>query len=113
MIQIYHHARCGTSRKGLEIVKNSGEEFEIIEYMKSPISLTELKELVRKLGIKPIELVRQKEVVWKEKYLGRTLTDEQIIVAMQQHPELLQRPIVVKNGKAVIGRPPELIKDLF
>jgi len=113
MIKIYHNPRCSTSRKGCAIVTGIDEPYEIINYMKEPLSTDEIKDLINKLGIKPVELVRIKEEIWKENYKDKKLTDSQIIEAMHLHPNLIQRPIIVKGDKAVIGRPPELISELL
>jgi arsenate reductase len=113
MIQIYHNPKCSTSREGLEIMKDSGKEFEIIEYMKNPVSVKDLKSILRKLNIQPIELIRKKEKMWKENYDGKKLSGEELIRIMAEHPNLIERPIVIKNEKAVIGRPPSLIKNLL
>lgn len=113
MITIYHNPRCGKSREGLSIVENSNLKFEIIKYLETPPSAQELKEIIRKLNIKPIDLVRVKESVWIENFKGKTLTDEEIIAAMAKFPILIERPIVVNNQKAVLGRPPERIKEIL
>ena len=65
------------------------------------------------MGISPIDLVRKTEIIWKENFKGKTLTDSEIIIAMLENPKLIERPIVINNGKAVIGRPPELIKTIL
>lgn len=113
MIKIYHNNRCSKSRCGLEILENSGKEFEVVKYLDTPPSFDELKELISKLGITPIELVRKNESVWKENYKGKDLSDDDIIQAMTENPKLIERPIVVKGNKAVIGRPPETINELL
>ena len=113
MIQIYHNPRCSKSREGLSILEESGKDFEIIDYMNEKISETDLRELIQKLKIKPIELVRKNEEIWKENYKDKNLTDEEIIKAMSENPKLIERPIVINKGKAVIGRPPALIKDIL
>ncbi|MBU2938715.1 arsenate reductase (glutaredoxin) [Lacinutrix sp. C3R15] len=113
MITIYHNNRCSKSRSGLEILKNSGQEFEIINYLESVPDSAELKKTINLLNIKPIDLIRKNEAVWKEKYKGKTLSNTQIIDAMAKYPKLIERPIVIKGDKAVIGRPPELILDLI
>ena len=113
MIKIYHNNRCSKSRCGLEILENSGKEFEVVKYLDTPLSFDELKELISKLGITPIELVRKNESVWKENYTGKDLSDDDIIQAMTENPKLIERPIVVKGDKAVIGRPPETINELL
>jgi arsenate reductase len=113
MIKIYHNPRCGKSREGLAIVEASNKDFEIIKYLDNPLSVDELKALLKKLGIPAIDLVRKNEAVWKEQYKGQTLSEDQVIHAMLNNPKLIERPIVVNNNKAVIGRPPELIKNIL
>lgn len=113
MLKIYHNPRCSKSREGLAILEDSGIEFEIIDYMKSPFSEIELKELIKKLGINPIDLVRKNEEIWKQNFKDKNLTDNQIIKAMKENPKLIERPIVVNGSKALIGRPPVLIKDIL
>lgn len=113
MIKIYHNPRCSKSRQGLEILKESGQEFEIREYLKEIPTLDELKEVIQLLGISPIDLVRKNEAIWKESYKGKDLTDSATVKAMVENPKLIERPIVVSNGKAMIGRPPENIKQII
>lgn len=113
MIKIYHNPRCSKSREGCSILQNIDQEYEIIDYLKNPLSVEELKDLIRKLQIKPLDLVRRKEEIWKEKYEGKELSDEAIIQAMHENPKLIERPIVVNGNKAVIGRPPVLIKEIL
>ena len=112
-MKIYHNARCSKSRQGLQLLEDSKQEFEIVNYLENPPSKKELKEVLQMLGVTPIELVRKNEAIWKENYKDKNLTDNEIIEAMCKHPKLIERPIVVKDGKAVIGRPPEKIKDLL
>lgn len=113
MIQIYHNSRCSKSREGLQILAESGKDFEVIEYMKDKVSVDELKNLIEKLKIQPIDLVRKNETIWKENFKGKELSDQEILGAMAEFPNLIERPIVIHNGKAVIGRPPSLIKDIL
>lgn len=113
MVQIYHNPRCSKSREGVQILESSGLEFEIHDYMKNPLSKEELKDIVEKLKIAPIDLVRKKESIWIENYKGKDLTDEEIIQAMVENPRLIERPIVVNGSKAIVGRPPQLIKDIL
>ena len=113
MIKIYHNPRCGKSRQGLAIVEKAKVDFEIIKYLNTPLSVTELKEIIKKLGIQPIELVRVKEAIWKESYKGKDLSDQEIIKAMSEFPKLMERPIVVNGSKAIVGRPPELIEGII
>lgn len=112
-MKIYHNPRCSKSRQGLEILQNSNLQFETIKYLDTPISETELTEIIQLLGIAPIDLVRKNEAVWKENFKGKELTDAEIMKAMVDNPKLIERPIVINNGKAVIGRPPELIKTIL
>ena len=113
MIQIYHNTRCSTSRQGLEFVKDSGKDFEVIEYMKNPLKKEELKKIIQKLKISPVDLIRKKESIWKEHYEGKDLSDDKLIDLMVEFPNLMERPIVVNGNKAIIGRPPALIKDIL
>ncbi|MBL4605130.1 MAG: arsenate reductase (glutaredoxin) [Flavobacteriaceae bacterium] len=113
MIRIYHNPRCSKSREGLEILKESGQEFEIIEYLKDVPTLEELKSVIELLKINPIDLIRKNEAIWKESYKGKNLSDTDIITAMIENPKLIERPIVVANGKAMVGRPPQNIKQIL
>jgi arsenate reductase (glutaredoxin) len=113
MTTIYHNPRCRKSREGLQILEDSGETFETVLYLENPPSEKDLKSIISKLGISPIELVRKGEADWKENFKGKDLSDEEIIAAMVSYPKLIERPIVIKDNKAVIGRPPENIKDLL
>jgi arsenate reductase len=111
MIKIYHNPRCRKSREGLQILENSGKEFEIIKYLEDIPSEEELAEIIKKLNINPIQLVRKNEKVWKENFKGKDLSDHEIVKAMIENPKLIERPIVINNNKAVIGRPPETILE--
>ncbi|MDX5404183.1 MAG: arsenate reductase (glutaredoxin) [Bacteroidota bacterium] len=113
MIRIYHNSRCGKSREGLKIVEESGKPFEVIEYMKEPITPSELEEVIDLLEIEPMDLVRTKEQVWKDQYADLDLDDEELIMVMIEEPRLMERPIVVNGEKAVVGRPPERIKEIL
>lgn len=113
MIQIYHNQRCGKSRSCLLFLEESNKEFEIINYLNTPSTASELVTLLKKLKFAPIQLVRQKEKIWIENYKGKTLTDEQIIQAMIENPILIERPIVVKDGQAIIGRDLEQVKPFI
>lgn len=112
-MKIYHNPRCSKSRQGLEILNELAVKFETINYLENPISETELFEIIKLLGIKPIDLVRKNETIWKESYKGKNLNDHQIVMAMVENPKLIERPIVINNGKAIVGRPPEIIKSIL
>ncbi|MFK2820178.1 arsenate reductase (glutaredoxin) [Flavobacteriaceae sp. LMIT009] len=113
MIIIYHNNRCRKSRQGLQLLETSGKDFKIIKYLENVPTKEELSAIIDKLGIPPIDLVRKNEAVWKESYKGKDLTDDELIEAMVAHPKLIERPIVINNEKAVIGRPPEKISDII
>jgi arsenate reductase len=110
---IYHNPKCTKSRQTLALLQESGVEPTVIEYLKAPPTAAELKAIVAKLGIKPEQLVRKGEDVYKEKFAGKTLTDAQWIDAMVKNPILIERPIVVSGERAVLGRPPENVKPLL
>ena len=112
-MKIYHNPRCSKSRQALFLIQEKGENPKIIEYLKECISIEDLGLLLRMLKIKPIELIRKGEQIWKEKYNGKELTNDEIIIAMAENPKLIERPIVVKNGKAIIGRSREKVLNLL
>lgn len=111
--QIYHNPRCRKSREALQLLEENNIDFEIIKYLDEVPSELELKALLKMLNLQPIELVRKNEKIWKESYKGKTLSDADVIKAMHQFPKLIERPILVHNNKAVVGRPPEKILDLI
>lgn len=113
MIKIYHNQRCSKSRCTLNILKENEVEMEVIDYQSNPPSPDELKDILRMLGMKPMELLRKGESIFKEQFKGKELSDDQWINAMIQYPKLIERPIVVKNGKAIVGRPPEKVNELL
>ncbi|MFN0729175.1 arsenate reductase (glutaredoxin) [Polaribacter gochangensis] len=113
MIKIYHNARCSKSRQGLELLENSGKEFKIIKYLEEIPTAEELTSIIKKLQINPIDLVRKNEAIWKEQFQEKDLSDKELISAMIQYPKLIERPIVVNNNKAVIGRPIENITTII
>ena len=113
MIKIYHNPRCSKSRQGLAVLQNAKVEFEIIKYLVTPPTADELQEIITKLGIKPIDLVRTKEAIWKENYKGKEMTDKEVIQAMATYPKLIERPIVVNGDKAALGRPVENIEGVL
>lgn len=113
MTIIYHNPRCSKSREALEILETQKEDYEVIKYMDELLSVEKLKELIKLLKIKPIELVRTNESIWKEKFKNSDLTDDELIAAMVKYPKLIERPIVIKANKAVIGRPPKKILEIL
>jgi arsenate reductase len=113
MITIFHNPRCRKSREGLTILENSGKDFEVRKYLDDKVDEKELSGIIKKLDIEPMALVRKSEAIWKEKYKGKTLSDKALIKAMVEHPKLIERPIVIHNDKAVIGRPAESILEII
>ncbi|MBF2708515.1 arsenate reductase (glutaredoxin) [Flavobacterium soyangense] len=113
MIQIYHNSRCGKSRECLAFIEDSGKEYEIIKYLEDVPTFEELKTIIKKLGIKPIELVRQKEKIWIENFKDKKLSDDEIIHAMISNPILIERPIVINGDKAIIARPLEKVTTIL
>jgi arsenate reductase len=113
MIQIYHNPRCGKSRNCLAFIDQTKQEYEIIPYLTETPSSNELKELLEKLNLDPIQLVRVKEAIWTENYKGKNLSNDEIIQAMADHPILIERPIVIKDGKAIIGRDLDLVASFL
>lgn len=113
MIQIYHNPRCGKSRNCLAFIEQTNQEYEIIPYLTETPSVDELKTLLKKLNIQPLDLVRTKEKIWIENFKGKELTNEQIIQTMADNPILIERPIVIKDGKAIIGRDLDLVASFL
>ena len=109
MITIYHNPRCGKSREGLALLQNMNAVLETVKYLETPLNVEELKVLISKLKLNPIEIIRQKESVWITNFKGKKLSDSQIIQAMVDFPILIERPIVVSGNKAVIARPVDKI----
>lgn len=110
---IYHNPRCSKSRQALQILKENGIEVKIINYLQEQFTLNEITKLLKLLKMKPIQLVRKNEQVWKEHFKDKQLTDSEVIMAMLKYPKLIERPIVVHNNNAIIGRPPEDVLTLF
>lgn len=113
MIKIYHNPRCSKSRQGLKLLEDSNQPFEVIKYLDNPLTTKELKDILSLLDIKPIDLVRKTEAIWKENYKDKTLTDAQVIEALINNPKLIERPIVTSKNKAVVGRPTEKITTIL
>ncbi len=113
MIQIFHNARCTKSRECLAFLYDTNQDFEVVKYLETPPTFDELKDIIRKLNIKPLELVRQKEPIWIEKLKSKKLSDDQIIQTMTDYPILIERPIVIHGDRAVIARPIEKMQSII
>jgi arsenate reductase len=112
-MKIYHNPRCKKSRETLAILEENNIEPEIIKYLKTPPSEKELKAILAKLDMPAEKLVRKTEKIYKEKYKGKELSEDDWLEAMVEHPKLIQRPIVIKGDKAIVGRPPENVNALI
>ena len=113
-VVIYHNPRCSKSRQTLQLLEARGIEPEVVKYLENPPSAEELARILELLGMEPRELMRRKEKEYRELGLDDpALTREQLIEAMVQHPRLIERPIVLANGKAALGRPPERVLDIL
>lgn len=113
MMKLYHNPRCSKSREGLAILKDRNVDFEIVEYLKVPMTKKELSNIIKKLNIAPIDLVRKNESIWKEIFKGQNLDNEQVLNAMVEYPKLIERPILVNENLAVVGRPPEQLISII
>ncbi len=113
MITIYHNPRCSKSRQALALLEEKNETIEIVKYLDTPLTKEKLSEVIALLNIAPIDLVRKNETIWKENYKNKKLNDNELIIIMSENPKLIERPIIIKNGKAVIGRPPEKVIDIL
>ena len=112
-MKIYHNPRCRKSREGIKYLESKKINFEVIDYIKNNLSSEQIKNILKKLQLKPIELVRKNEVIWKEKYKGKDFTDDQLIKILSNEPKLIERPIIIAEKLAVIGRPAENIDKLL
>jgi arsenate reductase len=113
-VTIYHNPRCSKSRRTLELLGSRELDLEVVEYLKNPPAAEELERILNLLGIEPRDLMRTNEAPYKDMNLGDSaLSRSELIAAMRQHPILIQRPIVLANGRAAIGRPPEQVLGLL
>lgn len=113
MIKIYHNPRCRKSRETLALIRESGYEPEIIEYLQNPPSALELKALLKGMNKKPLEIIRKGEDIFKSNFKGKNLSDDEWIRVMVENPKLIERPIVVKGDEVILGRPPENVKEIL
>jgi len=112
-ITIWHNPRCSKSREALKVLEENGVDAEVVKYLETPHTKEEIKNLLQMLGLKSArELMRTKEAIYKELGLKDVDDEEKLIEAMVEHPKLIERPIVIKDGKAVIGRPLEKVIEL-
>lgn len=113
-VTIFHNPRCSKSRAALDLVRKTGVEPEVVEYLKTNPSFDEIQSLLKLLGLEPRKFMRKGEAIYKEAGLADSnLSRDQLIQAMVDHPILIERPIVIANGKAAIGRPPEKVLEIL
>ncbi len=112
-MKIYHNPRCSKSRQTLQLIKDTGADVEIIEYLNAIPTAEDLKTILMKLNLKPTDIIRKGEAVYKEKFKNSNFNDDEWIKIMIEYPKLIERPIVVKGNKAILGRPPENVLDLI
>lgn len=112
-MKILHNNRCSKSRCALDILENKGIDFEIVKYLENPLDENEIKDLLKKLNLPAEAIIRKGEPAYKENYKGKEMSEQDWVEAMVKHPKLIERPIIIKGDKAVIGRPPERIDELL
>ncbi|MCD4664057.1 MAG: arsenate reductase (glutaredoxin) [Bacteroidales bacterium] len=113
MIKIYHNPRCKKSRAGLKYLEDKGVEFEMVEYLKNPLTEDEFNDILVKMNIKPLDMIRTQEEIYRKQFKGKNFTDEEWVKIMIENPKLIKRPVVVKEYKAVWADPPENMDVLF
>lgn len=113
MIKIYHNSKCKKSREGLQFLEGISDDYQIVDYINNPLTKAEIQELLQMLGKKPEEIIRTQEAVYKSEHKGKNYSDEEWIRILAQNPKLIQRPIVVNKGRAVIAQPPDRINEIL
>ncbi len=109
MTTIWHNPKCSKSREALQLLEEKGEAFEVFKYLDTPPSRDEIVELLSKLGISARELMRTKEDIYKELGLANVSDEEKLIDALVENPKLIERPILIEEDRALIGRPVEKV----
>lgn len=113
MLKIYHNPRCSKSRAGLKFITDNSLQHEVVEYLKDGLTVSELKSLILKIGLKPVDLVRTQEDYFKKKLKGKEFSDNEWYNILSENPKLLHRPIVVNGEKATWAQPPENINQIL
>jgi arsenate reductase len=113
MIKIYHNSRCGKSRTAMQILQEKEIEFEVIEYLKTPLNQNQIKALLKKLGIKAMDLIRKNEELYKTNFKNLQLSEKDWIKVLAENPILIERPIIENDERAIIARPPELVEEFI
>ncbi len=112
-ITIWHNPRCSKSREALKLLEESGEAFEVVKYLDENPSRENLEEVLKKMSLRPREIMRTKEAIYKELDLKNETDDDKLIDAMLTHPKLIERPIIIKEERAIIARPPSLTTEFI
>ena len=113
MIKIYHNPRCAKSRQALKILEEKSVEHDVVKYMDGSLTADELKRLLDKLAMYPFELIRTNEQIWKNEFADKEMDDDELILTMIEFPQLMQRPIIEDDDRAIVARPPELTNELI
>jgi arsenate reductase len=112
-MKIYHNNRCSKSRQTLDLIQKANKPVEIFNYLEEELDKNELLFIVESLQIKPFDLIRKGEAIFKSEFKGKNLTDDEWLEAMLKYPKLIERPIVINGQKVVLGRPPENVLDIL
>lgn len=112
-MKILHNPRCRKSRETLQIIEDKGVNVEVIEYLKTPPTADEIKDIVEKLGVSVTDIIRKGETIYKENYKGKDIPEEDWFQILADNPKLIERPIVIKQNKAIVGRPPENVLEIL
>jgi arsenate reductase len=113
MIKIFHNSRCGKSRTAMQILQEKEIEFEVIEYLKTPLNQNQIKALLKKLGMNAMDLIRKNEELYKTNFKDLQLSEKDWIKVLAENPILIERPIIENNERAIIARPPELVEEFI
>ena len=112
-MKFYHNPRCSTSRNALQMLKDKGVEPELVLYMSEPLLPEELQDLLDKLDMDALDLIRTKEKIWKEEFADKELSEDELIFCMIEHPQLMERPILENGDHARVGRPAEKVLEII
>ena len=112
-MKILHNPRCRKSRETLQIIEDKGVKVEIVKYLEQPPSSEELKAIVAKLGCSVTDIIRKGESIYKDEFKGKEIDEEEWFTILSENPKLIERPIVIKQNKAIVGRPPENVLELL
>ena len=112
-MKIYHNPRCSKSREALAIIYENNYEVEIVDYLKNPPNKEEIKKIIQLLNISAVDLIRKEEKIFKDGYKNKNLNEEECVELLCMHPIIIQRPIIIKDNSAVLGRPPINVLDLL